>query len=288
MTHYDDWRSDEAELWNKDQNLFVERVMHLHTVRKLNQRVMDHYRDPFRNPEDRDPMLAWPRECGFDGDRPYVDAAMESINNWMMTSDVHVLDMFAKPGAVTTQTDVAWRARRIKNHQGVYIGAGNHFAQEDCPEFIGHTLGDWVRRNFAADSGDWYLTSPRNEMEAVLHFFGAVTQGDMETALSIIHKDCEWIYHGPDSIPFAGTYNGPQGVGEYLAKFNDACEIVDFDPELLWDDDKIIVKAKEINKGRASGKEIKLNVTQIFKIRYGQIISFEEYVDTATMATLFE
>ena len=62
----------------------------------------------------------------------------------------------------------------------------------------------------------------------------------------------------------------------------------DFQPEMMWDDDKIIIKAKEVNKGRASGKEINLSITQIFKIRYGQIVSFEEYTDTATMATLFE
>lgn len=288
MKHYDDWRSEPAVQWNKEQNLFVERVMHIHTVRKLNQRVMDHYRDPFRNPEDRDPMLAWPRECGFDGDRPYVDTAMDKINTWMTTSDVHVLDMFAKPGAVTTQTDVAWRAANIKNHQGVFIGAGNHFAQEDCPEEIGHALGDWVRRNFAADPRQWHLESPRNEMEAVLGFFGAVLSADMETAMEIIHPECEWTYHGPDSIPFTGSYKGKAGVGEYLAKFNDACEIVDFQPEMMWDDDKIIIKAKEVNKGRASGKEINLSITQIFKIRYGQIVSFDEYTDTATMATLFE
>jgi len=288
MDHYDRWRSDEAEKWNTDQNLFVERIFHIHTVRKLNQRVMDHYRDPFRDPADRLPMLNWPRECGYDGDRPYVDSAMEKINTWLTTSNVYVLDMFAKPGAVTSQTDVAWRARHIKNHQGVFIGAGNHFAQEDCPEAIGHALGDWVRRNFAADSGDWYLTSPRNEMEAVLHFFSFVLKGDVENALSIIHPECEWVYNGPDCIPFAGKYKGPEGVAEYLSKFNDACEIVDFKPEMHWDDDKIIMVAKEVNHGRASGKEISLDVTQIFKVRFGQIVSFQEYADTATMATLFE
>jgi haloalkane dehalogenase len=288
IDHYDKWRTQEAVKWNFEQNIFVERILQMHTIRKLSQRVMDHYRDPFRNPEARRPLIVWPRECGYDGDRPFPDEAMEKINTWLTTSDIKVLDFFAKPGAVTTQTDVAWRAKHIKNHESCYIGQGNHFSQEDCPESIGHGLGEWVRRNFAADSSDWYMTSPRNELEAVLHFFGAVIKGDIETALSIIHPECEWVYGGPDKIPFAGTFKGPQGVGEYLMKFNEACEIIDFKPEMCWDDDKIIMTAKEVNKGRASGKTITLNVSQVFKIRNGQIISFQEYADTATMATLFE
>jgi ketosteroid isomerase-like protein len=125
-------------------------------------------------------------------------------------------------------------------------------------------------------------------MEAVLHFFSFVTQGDVQGALSIIHPDCEWVYSGPDSIPFAGTYKGPDGVAEYLMKFNDACEIVEFNPEMCWDDDKIIMTAKEVNKSRVTDKSITVDVTQIFKVRFGQIVSFQEYADTATMATLFE
>lgn len=288
MDHYDKWRSEDAVKWNSEQNIFVERILQMHTIRKLNQRVMDTYRDPFRDPASRSPMLQWPRECGYDGDRPFPDQAMGKINDWLMTSDVQVLDLFAKPGAITTQTDVAWRAKRIKNHQSAYIGQGNHFVQEDCCEAIGHALGDWHRRNFAKDSTDWYMASPRNEMEAVLHFFGSVIKGDMDTALSIIHPECDWVYNGPDCIPFAGKFHGPQGVAEYLMKFNEACEIVEFKPEMLWDDDKIIMTAKEINRGRASGKTITLDITQIFKVRFGQIVSFQEFADTSAMATLFE
>ena len=287
MDHYDRWRTDEAEKWNTEQNLFVERILHLHTFRKLSQREMDVYRDPFRDPADRQPMLQWPRECGFDGDRPYVDNVMKAINKWLFTSDVKVLDIFAKPGAVTTELDVAWRAERIKNHESAFVGIGNHFLQEDQPEQIGHAIGEWYRRNHAFDKKVWYR-HPRNEMETVLHFFDAVIGDNLDKALGMIHPDCKWIYRGPDGIPFSGEYNGPEGVGEYLQKFGSLVEIVEFEPKMIWNDNDIIIRAREINRLHGGEQTIELEVTQIFKVRNGWIMEFQEYTDTAKMASLFE
>jgi haloalkane dehalogenase len=287
MDHYDRWRSDEAEQWNTEQNLFVERIMHLHTARTMTQREMDVYRDPFRDPAHRQPMLQWPRECGFDGDRPYVDAAMDAINEWLYTSDIKVLDIFAKPGAVTTEMDVAYRAGKIRNHETAFVGIANHFLQEDQPEQIGHAIGEWYRRNLATDRSAWYR-QPRNEMETVLHFFDAVIKGDLDKALSMVHAECKWTYRGPDSIPFTGEFRGPQGVGEYLQAFGSTVEIVSFEPDMIWNDNDVIIRASEVNRGVASGREIELEVTQVFKVKNGWIMQFQEYSDTAKMASLFD
>jgi ketosteroid isomerase-like protein len=261
--------------------------MHLHTARQMTQRELDVYRDPFRDPAHRTPMLEWPRQCGFDGDRPYVDKAMDAINEWLFTSDVKVLDIFSKPGAVSTELDVAWRAERIANHESAFVGIGNHFLQEDQPEHIGHAIGDWYRRHHAADKKVWYK-QPRNEMETVLHFFDAVLNGDLDKALGMVHPDCTWVYRGPDSIPFAGEYHGPSGVGEYLQKFGSLVEIVEFEPEMIWNENDIIIRASEINRLHGTEMTIELDVTQVFKVKNGWITSFQEYTDTDKMASLFK
>jgi haloalkane dehalogenase len=290
MKHYDDWRADEAVSGNYEQNWFVERDMMKHTVRKLNQRVMDTYRDPFRDPKWRDPVIMWPRECGFDGDRPFPDSAMTKINEWLLSDkQVKVLDLFTKPGAVTTQVEVAWRAAHIENHESNFVGIGNHFLQEDCAESIGHAIADWFRRNLAKDKKQWYFESPRNELETILHFAGAVMKGNMELAMSMIHPEVTWKYAGDkEAVPFAGEYKGREGVMQFLGMFNEECEIIEFEPDLIWDEDKIILRVEEINKSRKTGKQGTISVTQVYKIRYGQIIEFQEYADTSTMATLLK
>ena len=124
-------------------------------------------------------------------------------------------------------------------------------------------------------------------METVLHFFSAVMNGDLEKALGMVHPDCRWVYRGPECIPFAGEYSGPEGVGEFLKAFGSLVEIVSFEPELIWNDNDIIVRASEVNRLRSGGPEIELDVTQIFKVRNGWIVEFQEYTDTFKMAELF-
>ena len=125
-------------------------------------------------------------------------------------------------------------------------------------------------------------------METVLHFFDAVLNGDLDKALGMVHPDCTWVYRGPDSIPFAGEYHGPAGVGEYLQKFGSLVEIVEFEPEMIWNDNDIIIRASEINRLHGTEMTIELDVTQVFKVKNGWITSFQEYTDTDKMASLFK
>ena len=57
---------------------------------------------------------------------------------------------------------------------------------------------------------------------------------------------------------------------------------------MIWNDNDIIIRAREINRLHGSEKTIELEVTQIFKVRNGWIMEFQEYTDTAKMASLFE
>ena len=149
-----------AQYLAEDQNLFIEEVMQLHTYRELSQREMNAYRDPFRRPEDRKPLTMWAREVGLNGNRPVLDQAMNDYNAWMQRTDVQFLDLYATPGEVTEEYDVAWRVERIKNIETSYIGVGLHFVQEDQPVAIGRAIADWYRRHFANNPRQWLNPAP--------------------------------------------------------------------------------------------------------------------------------
>jgi len=286
LDHYFRFRSEEGERLVFEENGMLERVWTMHTHKQLSNRIVDVVRAPFIKPKDRKPLLEWPRAVGLGGDRPAIDQAMIKMNEWMTSTEVPILDLYSFPGCVTTELDVKWRAERCKNHEAAFIGIGNHFTQEDCTEFFGRALAEWYRRNLAADKTVW-PTGARSAVEAVGAFGCAVVGGNIEAALSIIHPECEWIYRGSDAIPFSGTYKGPQGVAEYLMKFNQACEILSFVPDITPNGDTIILTAKEHNRFRHSGEELLLEVIQIYKIKNGQIIHFQEFIDTSAMAAMF-
>ena len=69
---WDDWpeggrgifqgfRSEKGEDLVLNRNMFVEGVLPSSILRDLSEEEMDQYRAPFKNPEDRQPTLNWPR-----------------------------------------------------------------------------------------------------------------------------------------------------------------------------------------------------------------------------------
>lgn len=155
LHHYVLYKGDAAEDLAINQNMFIEQVMQLHTFRKLTQREMETYRDPFRKAEWRRPLFMWAREVGIEGDVPHTDEAMERYNNWLLEKDIPTMEVYGYPGEVTEEYDVRWRVERLKNHEATFIGVALHFVQEDQPEQVGRAIADWYRRNLAPDPNVW-------------------------------------------------------------------------------------------------------------------------------------
>ena len=139
-------------------NGFVEKDLQLHTVRKISQKVMEHWREPFKNVEDREVQLQAVAHVSVFGDVPEMDKILNNYNDWLTKTDVPKLYMYGLPGEVSNEYDVAWAVKHFKNIETAYLGIGLHFIQEDCPEAIGRAIADWYRRNFAKDSTMWPTT----------------------------------------------------------------------------------------------------------------------------------
>ena len=155
LHHYVLYKSDAAEDLAINQNMFIEQVMQLHTYRKMTQREMETYRDPFRKPEWRRPLFMWAREVGVEGDVPHTDEAMERYNQWLLEKTIPTMEVYGFPGEVSEEYDVRWRIERMKNHEAAFIGPALHFVQEDQPEHVGRAIADWYRRNLAPNPNVW-------------------------------------------------------------------------------------------------------------------------------------
>ena len=159
IAHYQLYQQDDGWDLAVNQNLFVEQVLMIHTHRKLTQREMDAYRDPFRKAEWRRPIYMWARQVSLEGNVPFTDQAMEKYNKWLLETDIPILDIYGYPGEVTEEYDVKWRAERCKNHEAAFIGTALHFVQEDQPERTGRAIADWYRRNLAPNKNVWFTNA---------------------------------------------------------------------------------------------------------------------------------
>lgn len=140
------FRSPEGEEMVLDQNMFVERVLAGSVIRGLTEEEMAYYRAPYATRESRLPTLQWPRELPAAGQPARNVELVAQVGEWMQQTNIPMLHLWARPGALNNEAFAEEMVRRVKNIQSTFIGAGRHYVQEDQPEMIGRAIADWRRR----------------------------------------------------------------------------------------------------------------------------------------------
>ena len=104
---------------------------------------MDHYRAPFREPEDRLPTLTWPRQIPIDGEPAHMVQLVSEYGAWLASeSSPPKLFINADPGSI-----LVGKARefcRSWPNQSEVTVKGLHFIQEDSPDEIGEAVSAWM------------------------------------------------------------------------------------------------------------------------------------------------
>ena len=136
------FRSPAGEAMVLESNVFVERVLPGSVLRGLDDKEMEVYRRPFREPgESRRPTLTWPRQIPIEGEPAEVVEIVESYGAWLASSDLPKLFVNAEPGAILTGEQREF-CRSWPNQKEVTV-KGIHFIQEDSPDEIGQAVAKW-------------------------------------------------------------------------------------------------------------------------------------------------
>ena len=125
-------------------------------------------------------------------------------------------------------------------------------------------------------------------VEIVRGVYERLERGDIQGVLAHFGDECEVEFLGPKSIPFAGKYVGARGMGEALQKFTGTCEIIEFSPdEFHADGDHVTVLGHEHCRCKATGREWRTRLVEVFAVRKGKIRSFVCMYDTARVAAAY-
>jgi len=118
--------------------------------------------------------------------------------------------------------------------------------------------------------------------------YAAFGKGDLGALLKPLAKDAEWTYFGSKTIPFAGTFRGPQGAQKFFETLLGNVEVQDFQVEdFLADGDKVIVLGRERMKVKSTGKSWDARWAHVFVLKGGQVMSFREFSDSEAVAAAF-
>lgn len=134
-------------------------------------------------------------------------------------------------------------------------------------------------------------SKPADDPATVVHqMYEAFEHGDMAALKRLIAPDATWTYHGPASkLPFGGTRRGPEGVADFFAKVEETLEnpvAIQFD--YIVTGNRVAVPGTEESTVRATGIRYKADCVHVFTIRNGQIVSFEEFIDSGKVLLAFQ
>ncbi len=133
----------------RENSPFVEGMTQTIVNRTITPREHEHYREPFRDLNDRRPMWAFPNQIPIEGDPPEVVSAVEARNVWFESSDIPKLLLYASPGCNVREPQLAWCREHLRGLTTIDIGSGFHHLTEENPAAVGAALRDWLNRDAA-------------------------------------------------------------------------------------------------------------------------------------------
>ncbi|MEK3885551.1 haloalkane dehalogenase [Paenibacillus sp. PL2-23] len=139
---------DPEEGWPfmRDNSVFIEGMTNTIINRPISPEEHEHYREPFRKPEDRKPMWVFPNQIPIEGQPSEVVEAVNTRNAWFTASPIPKLLFYATPGCTVREPQLAWCRKHLPNLRLFDIGKGFHHLTEENPHAIGQELQRWLEQ----------------------------------------------------------------------------------------------------------------------------------------------
>ena len=114
-------------------------------------------------------------------------------------------------------------------------------------------------------------------------------RGDIAALLNdIVDDNSHWILPGKDKLPWAGSFKGKQEIANFFTQLHQHWEITEFTPhDMIERGDTVVVIGTSSGHPRGKGGPVTVNAW-VHVVKYspaGKLIFFQEYADTAAMAS---
>lgn len=134
--------------WIIEKDLLLNTSMRMLVKRRLSNKEMKNYTDPFKNKQRRRVMSEGTGPTSFTnkGISKYPNDEM-ALQNWyaekLKETKIPILLLYAYPGWLLNKEAVEYARANFKNYKDAYIGKGKHFVQEDQPTKIAQEINIW-------------------------------------------------------------------------------------------------------------------------------------------------
>jgi uncharacterized protein len=122
-------------------------------------------------------------------------------------------------------------------------------------------------------------------MQLLQQAYQSIKVGDIQAFLNSLAEDVQWQLPEMENVPFAGKWQGREGVGQFFSKVFEVQDVVEFEPEeYIAQGDKVVVLGRFLMRLKATGREFGSDWAHVWTVKGGKIVRFYEYVDTAAVS----
>jgi len=112
-----------------------------------------------------------------------------------------------------------------------------------------------------------------------------VRTGDIPSFLNTLAEDVLWIVPDMSNVPFAGTWQGREQVGQFFRRMLEVQDIIEFEPEeFIAQREKVIVLGHFTMHVKTTGKLSRSDWVHVWKVEAGRVTYVREYVDSLAVS----
>ena len=131
--------------------------------------------------------------------------------------------------------------------------------------------------------------SEQENVRIVEQGYEAFRRGDIPAVLNLMAESVEWETPGGDAIPHAGTRRGQAGVAEFFQILDETEEVQQFEPRTMLSQGEIVVALGHYRaRVKSTGRVVGCDWVHVFTVRDGRITKFQEFYDTAAVASAYQ
>ena len=122
----------------------------------------------------------------------------------------------------------------------------------------------------------------QDNVDVIESAWAAFRRGDIDGVTEMVDPSCELV--APETLPWGGTYVGPDGFRQFFEKISESFEQFKPVPDKVLgaDDDHVIVVVRLTGQTK-KGNEVETDVVWIYRLRAGKVVSAQPFIDTARM-----
>jgi len=130
--------------------------------------------------------------------------------------------------------------------------------------------------------------SEQQNIQIVKDAYAAFGRGDIQSILSSCAADVVWVSPGEGYMPQSGTFRGRDEVARFFQIVGQTLDFKAFEPRsFVAQGDVVVALGYYRATVKQTGKTFESNWAMTFTVRGGKVAEFEEYTNTAVIASAY-